>query len=269
MITSEAAAQPGFANDRGMSLLLVMRVIIHASCRLVYDGMVELTLFLRRRYARLMMQRMTVSVLLLLTCLAVPGFLPAKERPAKSVIPEDDYGLYNEVVAKKFLTSQTQLVVIERMTVSRLLPNQKTPPPIALFDEQGYFNDALPMDLVRDFVGVNQEPGRLEERFHFGVRYRLVSNNLAEEEPEVTSGLPVKVRPAGPAGAPSVVDRLAFSRVGRTLRNDQALLYVEHVRPDGTGAGFLVWFRRPRLEWTIADTDVVWTASDEDSEEAP
>ncbi len=96
-----------------------------------------------------------------------------------------------------------------------------------------------------------------------------MSGNAAEE-PEVVSGLPVKAgRAAGPAGTASVLDRLAFSRVGRTLRDDQALLYVEHARPDGTGAGFLVWFRRQGLTWTIAETEVVWTARDEDSEETP
>jgi hypothetical protein len=229
----------------------------------------ELTLFLRRRYARFMMHRMTVTGLLLLTCLAVPEFLPAKVRPAAFAIPEEDYGLYDRVVTKKFLTSQTQLVVLERMTVSRILPNQKEPTTIAFFDEQGYFNGTLPLDLVRDFVEANQEPGRLEARFQFGVGYRFVSGNPAEEEPEVVSALPVKAGCGRPTRAPSVLDRLAFSRLGRTLRNDQALLYVEHVRPDGTGAGFLVWFRRQELDWTIADTDVIWTARDEDNDEAP
>ena len=249
-------------------MLLVIRVIIHASRRLVHDGMHELTLFLSRRYARLMIQRATVPALLLLTCLAVPELLHAKGRPAAFVIPEDDYGLYDQVVTKKFLTSHTQLVVLERMTTSRLLPNQEEPITIAFFGEQGYFNGSLPSDLIRDFVGANQEPSRLEGRFQFGVRYRFVSGNAAEE-PEVLSGLPVKAGRARPTGAPYMLDRLAFSRVGRTLRNDQALLYVEHVRPDGTGAGFLVWFRRQGLRWTIADTDVVWTVRDEESEEAP
>jgi hypothetical protein len=185
--------------------------------------------------------------------------------PVGSVIAGTDYNLYDQVVTTKFLTSRTRLVLLERLTVSRLLPDQKEPVTIASFDDQEYFNGMLPRDLIRDFVGANQEPGRLEGHFRFGVRYRFVSENAAEE-PEVLSGLPVN---SGPGSPPAVLDRLAFSRVGRTLRNDQALLYVEHVRPDGTGAGFLVWFHRQGLAWAIADTDVVWTALGGESKEAP
>ena len=58
---------------------------------------------------------------------------------------------------------------------------------------------------------------------------------------------------------PAIIDRLAFSRVARSLRNDQALMYVETLRPDSTGAGFLVWFRRQSRSWTLFDTEVVWT----------
>jgi hypothetical protein len=72
-----------------------------------------------------------------------------------------------------------------------------------------------------------------------------------------------------PAQAPPVLDRLAFSRVARTLRSDQALLYVENTRPDGTGAGFLVWFRRRGREWTIFDTEVVWTVRSQEGDGGP
>lgn len=207
-------------------------------------------------------------VLMLLACLPVQGTLAAEERPVASGIPVDDYALYDQVVTKKFLTSDTQLVVLERMTVSRLLPNQEGPVTIALFQEQGYFNNGLPLDLVRDFVGANQEPSRLEGRFQFSVRYRFVSGN-AMEEPEVTSALPVKAGRAMPAQLSPVLDRLAFSRVARTLRNDHALLYVENMRPDGTGAGFLVWFRRQGRDWTIFDTEVVWTVRSQKDGDGP
>ena len=70
---------------------------------------------------------------------------------------------------------------------------------------------------------------------------------------------PVTVAHATPVQAPSVLDRLAFSRVARSLRNDHALLYVEILRPDGTGAGFLVWCRRQGRSWTLFDTEVAWT----------
>ncbi len=80
----------------------------------------------------------------------------------------------------------------------------------------------------------------------------------ATEELKVTVALPVKAGRTMPAQVLPVLDRLVLSRVGRTLRNDQALLYVENTRPDVTGAGFLVWFRRQGREWMILDTEVVW-----------
>jgi hypothetical protein len=61
-------------------------------------------------------------------------------------------------------------------------------------------------------------------------------------------------------GAPDIIDHLAFSRVGMTLRADQALLYVANPRPDGTGAGFLLWFVRQQKVWTLYDTEVLWVS---------
>ena len=43
------------------------------------------------------------------------------------VIPAEDYALYDLVVTSKFLTSDTRLVVIERMTLLRLSPDQEGP----------------------------------------------------------------------------------------------------------------------------------------------
>ncbi|TKS59201.1 MAG: hypothetical protein EWM72_02403 [Nitrospira sp.] len=214
------------------------------------------------------MKHTMMLALLLPTCLSMLGSLAVEGGPVASSIPVDDYALYDQVVTKKFLTSDTQLVVLERMTVSRLLPNQEGPTTIVLFQEQSYFNGKLPPDLVQDFVGANHEPSRLEGRFQFGVRYRFVSGNTIEE-PEVTLALPVKSGRAIPAQASPVLDRLAFSRAGRTLRDDQALLYVENTRPDGTGAGFLVWFRRQRRAWVIFDTEVVWTVRSQEVGDGP
>jgi hypothetical protein len=83
----------------------------------------------------------------------------------------------------------------------------------------------------------------------------------------VALGYPVSAGRADTAQLSPVLERLAFSRVGRTLRNDQALLYVEQNRPDGTGAGLLVWFRRQGLAWAIFDTEVLWTLAGEDMPE--
>ena len=226
-----------------------------------------------------------LAVLLMGVLLGQSGAVAESDQKADAISAED-YALYDQVVTRKFLTSATQLVVIERMTRFRLSPDQKGPTTIGAFQEQGYFDGELPADLIREFISVNQQPSRLEGRFHFGVSYRFAIGDTIEE-PEVSLspygwGLapfffaPVPVR--GAAGqapsqtselvpwararsvqAPSVLDRLAFSRVARNLRNDHALMYIEALRPDGTGAGFLVWCRRQGRSWTLFDTEVVWT----------
>lgn len=183
-------------------------------------------------------------------------------------IPVEDYALYDQIVMKKFLTSDTRLVVLERVTVPHLLPDPDGPLTATLFEEQAYFGGDLPRDLIRDFVAVNQHAARLEGRFQFGVRYRFVSGNMVEE-PEVRGALPASRRLARPAQAGPVLDRLAFSRVGRTLRNDQALTYAQNFRPDGTGAGFLIWFRRQGRDWSIYDTEVIWTIRESGPQEDP
>ena len=206
---------------------------------------------------------MTRLTVLIIVVLLMGGFMGASEALAESdpqsdVIPAEDYALYDQVVTSKFLTSATQLVVIERMTRLRLSPDQEEPTTIGAFQEQGYFDGELPTDLVREFSAVNRQPSRLEGRFHFGVGYRFATGDRLEE-PEVSLARPVTAVRAKQVQAPSVLDRLAFSRVARSLRNDHALIYVEALRPDGTGAGFLVWCRRQGRSWTLFDTEVVWT----------
>ncbi|MBH0193169.1 MAG: hypothetical protein HP492_15700 [Nitrospira sp.] len=201
------------------------------------------------RYAAGMTKLATVLVVAWLAC-PLPVLVSAGQGDLGTGIPAEDYGLYDQVVERKFLTSQTKLVLLERATVSRIFPDQTEPMTEGWLHERNYFMGQLPADLVRDFVGANRTASRLDARFQFGVRYRFMSAGSIEE-PEVASALPVQ--------APPVLDRLAFSRVGRTLRNDQALLYVENFRPDGTGAGFLVWFHRHERSWVLADTEVVWT----------
>ena len=177
---------------------------------------------------------------------------------ATASMVEEEYSLYDRVIEDKFLAAQIQLVLLERMTVSRLVPDQDGSMSLDFLQQQGYFGGMLPHELVRDFVGANQTPVALEPKFQFGVRYRFVSEGTTED-PEASEAVPVLSNLAGSVQAPSVLDRLAFSRVGRTLKNDQALVYVENVRPDGTGAGFLVWCRRQGQEWKLFDTEVVWT----------
>ena len=196
----------------------------------------------------------------------VPGAVAGSDQKAEA-ISADDYALYDQVVTSKFLTSATQLVVIERMTRLRLSPDQEAPTTVRAFQEQGYFDGELPTDLVREFVSVNRIESRLDGRFHFAVGYRFATDGRLEE-PEVSLARPVAA--ALPVQAPSILDRLAFSRVARSLRNDHALLYVEALRPDGSGAGLLVWCRRQGRNWTLFDTDVAWTIQARlDPEEGP
>lgn len=197
-------------------------------------------------------------VIWLLSFLVVQLPLAVERGWAAVDVPPDDYSLYDRVIEDKFLTSQIRLVLLERMTVSRLVPDREGSMTADFFQEHGFFEGMLPQELVRDFVGANQSPTRLEARFQFGVRYRFVSEGATEDSKAGAATLVLSDR-ARPVQAFSVLDRLAFSRVGRTLRNDQALVYVENMRPDGTGAGFLVWCRRQGQEWKLFDTEVVWT----------
>ena len=217
---------------------------------------------------------MTRTTIVLFLVLLLSGSMGASGAVAESgrqaeAIPADDYALYDQVVTSKFLTSTTQLVVIERMTRLRLSPDQEAPTTIGAFQEQDYFDGELPTDLVREFVSVNRSESRLEGRFHFAADYRFATGD-AVEEPEVSLAYPVTVAYARLVQAPSILDRLALSRVARSLRNEHALLYVEALRPDGSGAGFLVWCRRQGRSWTLFDTEVVWTIQSRlDPEEGP
>ncbi|MCI0427254.1 MAG: hypothetical protein L0Z46_04495, partial [Nitrospiraceae bacterium] len=209
-----------------------------------------------------------LAVLLMGVLLGLQGAVAESGQKADAISAED-YALYDQVVTSKFLTSATQLVVIERMTRFRLSPDQKGPTTIGAFQEQGHFDGELPAGLIREFISVNQQPSQLEGRFHFGVSYRFAMGDTIEE-PEVSLARPVTVAHASPIQAPSVLDRLAFSRVARSFRNDHALMYVEALRPDGAGAGFLVWFRRQGRSWTLFDTEVVWTIQSQvEPEEGP
>lgn len=185
-----------------------------------------------------------------------------------SVIPAEDYELYDQAVTSKFLTSATRLVVIERMTRFRLSPDQEGPTGMNDFQEAGYFAGELPVPLIREFIALNQQPGRLDGQFHFGVAYRFATGDRIEE-PEVSLARPATVSLARPVQAPSVLERLAFSRVARNFRHDQAILSVETLRPNGTGAGFLFWFVRRGRDWTIFDTEVAWAIQVPEEETEP
>ena len=150
-------------------------------------------------------------------------------------------------------------MVIDRLTITRLHPEAKEPPSLAFFRENEYFEGRLRPELVTDFILKSSRPFRLEPRFNFGVPYRFVSGGELEEPEVFLAPIPAKFSPVDlTQNPPPVIGKLGFSRVGFTQRADQALVYVADDRPDGTGAGFLVWLRRLDQGWEILDTEVLW-----------
>lgn len=185
------------------------------------------------------------------------------EVPSASAVPAEDYSIYDEIVRGKFLTSGTTLVMIERMTTTGLLPDSPVLPTVAFFEDRAFFDARLPRDLILDFLFKNQRPSRLGSLFQFGVPYRFISGE-GEPESEARRSDPSSwKRPVRLVQESQTIDRLAFSRVGFSSHLDQALVYVANDRPDGSGAGFLLWLEVRDERWEIADTEVVWTARSE------
>lgn len=179
------------------------------------------------------------------------------EQPA--TVPTEEYPLYDLVVRDKFLTSRTTMVVIERLTVARAKKNERDYLSRESLEEQEVFENKLPPVLLDDFLFKLKAPSRLDGKFNFGVPYRFVNDGVPEE-PEVSLA-PIPAANRRRIQAPrSTIGLLRFSRVGFTRREDQALVYVEEERLDGTGGGFLVWLNRRGKVWTIADTEVLWMA---------
>ncbi len=220
-------------------------------------GPAELTGLLPDGYAHAMLRMISPLLVLLSVAITFPADGSAGAGTVAS-IPVEDYARYDQIIASKFLSSETQLVLLERKTATQISPEQEGPLTSAWFHKQGYFDGTLSVELARDFVAVNQEPARLEGRFQFGTRYRFVSGN-AVEEPEVSLSRPVLTARLRSVQAVPVLDRLVFSRIGYNLRQTEALVYVGNPRPDGSGAGFLVWLRRQGTAWSIWDTEVIWT----------
>jgi hypothetical protein len=180
-------------------------------------------------------------------------------------VPAEEYPVYDRIVESKFLTSLVRVVLIERFTLARLHPEEPVPPNERWFDEQQPFDGRLPRDLIADFIAKNQRPSRLEPQFRFGVRVQFVSPGGAEES-DVFLWPPFAAWRHSVQEDETRLDRLAFSRVAWTLKEDQALVYVANERPDGTGAGFLYWLQRRGRDWNLLDTDVIWVAQPDQPE---
>ncbi|MGH7255308.1 MAG: hypothetical protein ACREI3_05970 [Nitrospirales bacterium] len=170
------------------------------------------------------------------------------------VVSPEEYPVYDRVVIDKFLTSYTELVVIERVTAIRLGPGWP-PLSVAFMQEGGFFGGRLPPALITDFVLHNRQPALLQPAFDFGVRVQFVRDGVPEEPNVSLAPIPARL-----VQAPPVIGILRFSRVGFSPREDQALVYIEVNRRNGTGAGFLIWLDRTGREWTAMDTEVLWTA---------
>lgn len=206
---------------------------------------------------------MTVMILLGAALCMPAGRVVSADQDVRSAdaVPIEDYPIYDEVVIGKFLTSGTTLVIIERMTTTHMLPDSPVLPTVAFFEERAFFDARLPRDLILDFLFKNQRPSRLGNVFKFGVPYRFISGEGEPESEAKWYDRPWWRRwPVRLVQEAQTIDRLAFSRVGFSSRLDHALVYIANDRPDGSGAGFLVWLEARGTNWQIADTEVVWTA---------
>ncbi|HEX8751613.1 MAG TPA: hypothetical protein VF732_10900 [Nitrospira sp.] len=184
---------------------------------------------------------------------------PAQDAP--EAVPTEDYPLYDLIVDEKFLTPETKLVLLERATLTRLHPEQQGPLRLETFNEYEIFDGRLPLELVRDFVFKNQVSSKLAGHFGFGVRYRFVTGTGAEQETSlapIPAAFPIQEEPFDEP--PEIIDRLAFSRVAYTFGREQALIYTEYNRVDGSGAGFIVWLTQSKKRWGIFDSELVWAA---------
>lgn len=199
---------------------------------------------------------------------AVLVMAPAWSEAAQLRMPEakpepvsaEEYAIFARVIEAKFLTSQTETVLIGRMTVTKLGPNDQDVPSRAYFSGRQLFGGLMAPELATDFILRNGRPSRLESRFTLAVRYRFVSGDGLIEEPEVSlAPIPASFRPVRPAqGAPPTVGVLKFARVGFAQRRDQALVYVEEERQDGAGAGMMLLLQWTSKGWEFLDTEVLW-----------
>ncbi|MEP6888529.1 MAG: hypothetical protein ABI945_09440 [Nitrospirales bacterium] len=151
------------------------------------------------------------------------------------LVPSEDYAIYDRIIQAKFLTSDTTLVLIRRLTATRIGP-EEVPFRRQFFEENQFFDGTLPPSLLAEFLTGTRRPSRLQSKLNFGVRYRLVSNFNAEIE---EAGLVLHSAAWTAAGADPRIG-LEFSRVAYAPKENLALVYVGNYRSDGTGAGFFI-----------------------------
>lgn len=204
------------------------------------------------------------AITTLVIFLASAGFyhpVLAEDLDEPEPVPIHEYPVYDRVVTDKFLTSQTRLVVLQRLTATRLAPWEKKPPTHWFFEVNDFFGRQADPELIADFIFKAARPWRLESQFNFGVPYRFAAGDRLED-PEVSAApVPAQFFPfPKDSGPPTTVGVLELSRVAFNGPETQALVYVGVDRPDGTGAGFLMWLERRGRNWNVVDTNVLWTA---------
>ncbi|MBM4133249.1 MAG: hypothetical protein FJ245_05700 [Nitrospira sp.] len=193
--------------------------------------------------------------------LVVSGEGLAGDRPhfKPAPVPSSEYPVYDRVIDAKFLTSQTERVLIGRLTVTRLGPGEKDVPGQAYFRERQPFDGSLEAELVTDFILKNSKPARLEDKFKIGAPYRFVSDEGMEEPEASLAPIPAAFLERTQE-APSTVGILTLSRVGFSPRRDRALVYVEDNRRGGSGSGLLMLLAWRWKGWEFLDTEVLWVA---------
>ena len=204
--------------------------------------------------------RLSIVTMVLIVAVGWPMGVGAKEREEKRPppVPAEEYPIYDLVVQSKYLTSQTRLVLIERLTAARMEKDERQYLSQEFLEETGAFGGTLPSSLLDDFFFKLKTPSRLEGRFGFGVPYRFFLDGVPEDPEASLAPIAVSWRPV--QEAPKTIGILRFSRVGFTPKEDQALVYVEEERPDGTGGGLLVRLHRVGKIWSITETEVLWMA---------
>lgn len=168
------------------------------------------------------------------------------------LVPSEDYAIYDRIIQAKFLTSDTTLVLIRRLTATRIGP-EEVPFRRQFFEENQFFDGTLLPSLIVEFLAGTRRPSRLQPKLNFGVRYRLVSEFNADIE---EAGLMLHSAATAAGVDPRI--RLEFSRVAHAPTERLALVYVGHYRSNGTGAGFFIVLRPQESGWEIQDTEVVW-----------
>lgn len=198
-----------------------------------------------------------LSVIAIVTGLLVNAQAPAlADEPAEELqlVPSEDYAIYDRIIQAKFLTSDTTLVLIRRLTATRIGP-EEVPFRRQFFEENQFFEGTLPPTLIAEFLIGTRRPSRLQPKLNVGVRYRLVSDFNADTE---EAGLMFHPAAWTAAGVDPRI-QLEFSRVAYERNENLALVYVGNYRSDGTGAGFFMVLQPQPSGWEIQDTEVVWT----------